>query len=205
MPLIFLRKRPSSLPYPTGLRELGIILTGRDCLFLGALEVGLLIKHLPLTNGYLVIILHHPTNLMDTIGNSFWITGVQLELGPVATPFENRSFAEELALCQRYYEKSYNLSSAPGSVSAYNGQVIELSPRNTANGTFGFKFATRKRANPIMTLYADDTGTADRVRNTGDKVASCDYIGESGVAYVVITSGNAADTVGFHWAANADF
>ena len=33
------------------------------------------------------------------------ITGIQLEVGPQATPFEHRSFGEELALCQRYYQK----------------------------------------------------------------------------------------------------
>jgi hypothetical protein len=36
--------------------------------------------------------------------NDYWhITGVQFEVGKVATPFEHRSFGEELALCQRYY------------------------------------------------------------------------------------------------------
>ena len=43
-------------------------------------------------------------NLADTIGNYFQITGIQLEVGETATPFEHRSYAEELALCQRYYQ-----------------------------------------------------------------------------------------------------
>ena len=36
-------------------------------------------------------------------GDLFWLTGFQLEAGKVATPFEHRSYGEELALCQRYY------------------------------------------------------------------------------------------------------
>ena len=40
--------------------------------------------------------------------NNYWqITGIQLEVGP-ATPFEHRSYGEELALCQRYYQDHYN-------------------------------------------------------------------------------------------------
>jgi len=41
-------------------------------------------------------------NLADSTDNSMNITGIQLEVGSVATPFEHRSFGEELALCQRY-------------------------------------------------------------------------------------------------------
>lgn len=49
------------------------------------------------------------TNLLATIGNNFFLTGVQLEVGSVETPFERRSYGQELALCQRYYQKYTNL------------------------------------------------------------------------------------------------
>ncbi len=41
-------------------------------------------------------------NIGDNVANNFFITGIQMELGSQATPFEHRSFGEELALCQRY-------------------------------------------------------------------------------------------------------
>ena len=45
------------------------------------------------------------TTFMETATNYIQFTGVQLEVGTVATPFEHRSYGEELALCQRYYQE----------------------------------------------------------------------------------------------------
>ena len=44
-----------------------------------------------------------PRFFNTTVDETYRVTGVQLELGSVATPFEHRSYGEELALCQRYY------------------------------------------------------------------------------------------------------
>jgi len=44
------------------------------------------------------------SSFVSSTDNEFFITGVQMEVGPVATPFEDRSYGQELALCQRYYQ-----------------------------------------------------------------------------------------------------
>jgi hypothetical protein len=47
------------------------------------------------------------TNVMATLSNTFYITGVQLEVGTVATPFERQLYNAQLAQCQRYYWRFY--------------------------------------------------------------------------------------------------
>ena len=50
------------------------------------------------------------TNLFSSTDNELYITGMQLEIGSTATPFEHRSVGEELALCQRYYVEETGVS-----------------------------------------------------------------------------------------------
>jgi len=49
------------------------------------------------------------TSVVGTSGATFYITGVQLETGSVATTFDYRDFGREFILCQRYYQNSYQL------------------------------------------------------------------------------------------------
>ena len=73
------------------------------------------------------------------------ITNVQLELGSVATDFEHRSYGEELALCQRYYEV---LNKLDGNASA----VCNAAFYSSANIYGIIKFAVEKRAVPSISL-----------------------------------------------------
>ena len=60
-------------------------------------------------------------NLVETNGATLFISGIQLEVGSVATDFEHRSFTEELMLCKRYFSKvgPYNTSDYPIGIVGY--------------------------------------------------------------------------------------
>ena len=77
-------------------------------------------------------------NFMDSATNTFNITGVQLELGSVATDFEHRSYGEELTLCQRYYEIA-------------NQGIIGI-PNSTTGFYACVNFKVRKRTTPTVSL-----------------------------------------------------
>jgi len=69
------------------------------------------------------------TNVAITSGDYFVLEEVQLEVGKVATPFEHRSYGEELALCQRYYEiiDTFDSNSLFWSGDATSGNVYFIS------------------------------------------------------------------------------
>ena len=101
-------------------------------------------------------------NMLTKLNDYINITGVQLEVGKNATEFEHRSYGEELALCQRYYEKSFpdNVTPAKGSTTtslASGGQpttTLDWNASFTA-GTLAtyHRFKVDKRGIATMTFY----------------------------------------------------
>ena len=88
---------------------------------------------------------------------TFEITGVQLEVGSVATPFEHRSYGDELRLCQRYYQQiagnTDNVCIGPGRSSG------------TTTGIFSVPLAVPLRASPTVNSIAWAFFTADNQTN----------------------------------------
>ena len=140
-------------------------------------------------------------NVGDSTNNYFQITGVQLELGSNATPFEHRSYADELARCQRYYQKSNTLAIVPGSDEPKS--TIHLNSWGDGNCA-GFHFFQRMRDEPTVTLYGV-SGTSGVVGSAGvDKSAVATYIGETQVSFINVTSGTATTYCKFGWKAEIE-
>ena len=82
------------------------------------------------------------TNLMATNGATWQLTGFQIEVGSVATDFEHRSYGEELALCQRYFERMSFTTSA----------VVAIGSAYAATHCIACMNFTEKRAIPSITM-----------------------------------------------------
>lgn len=97
------------------------------------------------------------TNLSVEFGTGT-VSKVQLEEGSQASAFEQRPHGLELALCQRYYCKTYDYSAAPGSVT--NAGAIYSVTTSTAAGTApaGWDFPADMRTTPTITFYNPATG-----------------------------------------------
>jgi len=99
-------------------------------------------------------------NLASSTDNNFFITGIQLEVGSQATPFEHRSFGEELALCQRYYYKSMDGSPAdniPNTDNTSSNGHLGIAMYSTTSGRLPyFKHPVQMRADPSVTVYSSE-------------------------------------------------
>jgi hypothetical protein len=93
------------------------------------------------------------TSVVGTNGATFYITGVQLEVGSSATGFEYRQYGQELALCQRYYQVLSSIAVAGYSAGTSESQM----------GNYPFKISMRSA--PTVTVTSN--GTTSRFSSFG--------------------------------------
>jgi len=108
------------------------------------------------------------------------ITGVQLEVGDVATDFEMRSYGDELARCQRYYEGVY-MTDGTALMKGYASL--------NANSNYEYQFAVHKRARPTWSLEGN-ASWAGATPNAYESISSCLFQVNDGTLFSL---GDAAD------------
>lgn len=158
-----------------------------------------------------------PSSTVSVVGTNnatFYITGVQLERGSVATPFEYRPYGLELKLCQRYYMKSYAMSVVPGSAIAatYVGLVFSP-PADQATAQLAgvhVQFPTAMRIAPNI-YYWDIAGNATRFSTLSagawarvDNVGALSNIYPSEFGFGAVANSGAAASYAFAWVASAE-
>ena len=99
-----------------------------------------------------------PQNWNNTASATFDLTGVQLEVGSVATPFEHRSYGDELARCQRYYYRH-----ADGADNRFHPVFSGLWYNSGGTDVYGvIHFPVKMRSTP--SLAASANGATDAFR-----------------------------------------
>ncbi len=152
------------------------------------------------------------TSVVGTNGATFYITGVQLEAGSVASPFERRDYGRELMMCQRYFEKTYNIGTVPGTATD-NGAVIAGGGATGATTSFisgnSPQFQVPKRTAPTVTIY-DNAGNAGKcqrwqlgVSNTNNQNVA---VGNNSERSFLLYSDGTSNATGvqFHYTASAE-
>ena len=151
------------------------------------------------------------TNLIATLDATWFVTGVQLELGAVATPFTTASgsIGGELALCQRYYEKSYPYANLPGSTTSQQGLVSYQAVTSTAiNNRCWTPFIVSKRTDsPTITIYNYNNGASGYALNesTGVYTVAIQFQSNRGFnLYPTSGSFSAGQVCNFYYTADSE-
>ena len=121
------------------------------------------------------------TNFQATVNDYLQITGVCLNVGDSAIDFPHESFAETLAKCQRYFEKSFSSSVTPAAQVSTADRTVVTAFTSSAAG-LSITYNTTKRAAPSVTIYrgvATGSGSASGSGNifTGSTWVERTYTG----------------------------
>jgi hypothetical protein len=152
-------------------------------------------------------------NVVSTSGATFYITGVQLEKGSTATSFDYRPYGTELALCQRYYEKSFEIGTVPASAGSAAG-AFEFAQQVAASAQqYGpsCKYAVVKRGTPTATFYNWNAAgnQAVNVVTAGTTTSLALRAGQSGtssfsITFIAPTGTSVGQGLSVQWTADSE-
>jgi hypothetical protein len=109
------------------------------------------------------------------------IDNFQLEAGSTATDFERRPIGTELALCQRYFWKTFNQATAPAQTAGGFGALQSFGPATNVSFSVFAQLPVTMRANPTITTFSPDNASADFNDQAGARpTASVQNIGQNG-------------------------
>jgi hypothetical protein len=148
-------------------------------------------------------------NLADSTSNEWYITGIQLEAGTAASDFEFLPRDVNTTRCQRYYQKSYDLGTAPGTATDSGAGWNGTSGDSGGNAAFIPPFKTTMRAAPTVTGYARDgtSGEGSYFRNgaSGNGTLAAHMYGQNSVSiYVGTGSAWSTSTIAAHYVLSAE-
>ena len=99
-------------------------------------------------------------NLADSTSNELYLTGVQLEAGTSASDFEFLPFDSNLNRCLRYFQKTYDYATAPGTSTDQQKLEISSTSEGGNNSILSLPYKVPLRATPTVTFYKSDGTTA---------------------------------------------
>jgi hypothetical protein len=156
------------------------------------------------------------TSVVGTNGATWYVTGVQLEQNTSATPFERRLYNQELANCQRYYEKSFDIGTAPAngpnatSLLTIAGFMSTVAGNNNLIGG-PCRFAVAKRVTPTMTAYGNNSGYWAYIASSASasptySASAMIFSGEGTGGFCVAqnVTNNVYYTIQGHWTASSE-
>ena len=141
------------------------------------------------------------TSVVGTNGATFYITGVQFEVGSSATSFDIRSYGTELALCQRYAASTFPIGTAWGqNKGASSCLIVSSTGTDTGYGMqVPWRFPVAMRATPSTITTYNPVAANANVRNfalSADRTVSALGFSQNGSNSVAVTMGTSTDAVG---------
>ena len=129
-------------------------------------------------------------NFFDNTSNEFYLTGVQLELGSKATPFEHRSYGDELQKCKRYYVDGQ-----------YRGTAVTYSTIVSPPTVY---FPVEMRSSPDINYGTVYTSSTDPISGLSSSITGHHFVNSKAFANYISSSSTGYGYISYLWFAEAE-